>query len=144
MKELIDIPDELYEAYKGRPPRTGDEGMDMIAQAIANGTPLQDGEFLLTLMQSVMTPEQIREVLQTMNNQGEWITRHKQNSFGQDVVCFECNKCGEYKLPIIHTMITEPLGVCPNCGADMRRNTKRKGTPIEGNNESYNCENWIP
>ena len=52
--------------------------------------------------------------------QGEWITRHKENSFGQDVVCFECNKCGEYKLPIIHTMITEPLGVCPNCGADMR------------------------
>lgn len=53
--------------------------------------------------------------------QGEWITRHKQNSFGQDVVCFECNKCGEYKLPIIHTMITEPLGVCPNCGVNMRK-----------------------
>ena len=33
---------------------------------------------------------------------------------------------------------------CPNCGADMRGNTKRKGEPIEGNNESYNCENWIP
>lgn len=53
--------------------------------------------------------------------QGEWITRHKENSFGQDVVCFECNKCGEYKLPIIHTMITEPLGVCPNCGVNMRK-----------------------
>ena len=51
--------------------------------------------------------------------QGEWITRHKENSFGQDVVCFECNKCGEYKLPIIHTMIIEPLRVCPNCGAKM-------------------------
>lgn len=33
---------------------------------------------------------------------------------------------------------------CGNCGADMRGNTKRKGEPIEGNNESYNCENWIP
>ena len=33
---------------------------------------------------------------------------------------------------------------CHNCGADMRGNTKRKGEPIEGNNESYNCENWIP
>lgn len=74
MKELIDIPDELYEAYKGRPPRTGDEGMDMIAQAIANGTPLQDGEFLLTLMQSVMTPEQLNEVLQKVVEQkNEWI-----------------------------------------------------------------------
>ena len=57
--------------------------------------------------------------VETVRPQGEWITRHKQNSFGQDVVCFECNKCGEYKLPIIYTMITEPLGVCPNCGAKM-------------------------
>ena len=30
------------------------------------------------------------------------------------------------------------------CGADMRDNTKRKGKPREGNNESYNCENWVP
>ena len=37
---VIRIPKELYEAYKGRPPRLGDAGMDMIAQAIANGTPL--------------------------------------------------------------------------------------------------------
>ena len=51
---------------------------------------------------------------------GKWITRHKQNSFGQDVVCFECNKCHKYTLPLISTMITEPLAVCPNCGADMR------------------------
>lgn len=58
--------------------------------------------------------------------QGEWITRHKENSFGQDVVCFECNKCGEYKLPIIHTMITEPLGVCPNCGVNMRKGGAEK------------------
>lgn len=53
--------------------------------------------------------------------QGEWITRHKLNSFGQDVVCFECNKCGEYKVPLYHLLITEPLKVCPNCGADMRK-----------------------
>lgn len=36
---------------------------------------------------------------------------------------------------------------CPNCGADMRGNTKCKRTPKEGNNESYNsynCKNWIP
>lgn len=33
---------------------------------------------------------------------------------------------------------------CCKCGAEMRGNTKRKGKPIEGNNESYNCENWIP
>lgn len=43
MKIIIDIPEELYEAYKGRPPMLGDAGMDMIAQSIANGTPLPKG-----------------------------------------------------------------------------------------------------
>lgn len=38
---VIKIPEELYEAYKGRPPMLGDSGMDMIAQAIANGTPIK-------------------------------------------------------------------------------------------------------
>jgi hypothetical protein len=37
---VIKMPKELYEAYKGRPPMLGDAGMDMIAQAIANATPL--------------------------------------------------------------------------------------------------------
>lgn len=45
---VIKIPEELYEAYKGRPPMLGDAGMDMIAQAIANGTPLPDGAEILT------------------------------------------------------------------------------------------------
>lgn len=51
---------------------------------------------------------------------GKWITIHKQNSFGQDCICFECDKCHTYKVPIYKLMITEPLEVCPNCGADMR------------------------
>ena len=40
---VIKIPEELYEAYKGRQPMLGDAGMDMIAQAIANGTLLPKG-----------------------------------------------------------------------------------------------------
>ena len=40
---VIKVPEELYEAYKGRPPMLGDAGMDMIAQSIANGTPLPKG-----------------------------------------------------------------------------------------------------
>ena len=40
---VIKIPEELYEAYKNRPPMLGDAGMDMIVQAIANGTPLPKG-----------------------------------------------------------------------------------------------------
>ena len=39
---VIKIPEELYESYKGRPPMLGDAGMDMIAQSIANGTPLPE------------------------------------------------------------------------------------------------------
>lgn len=59
-------------------------------------------------------------LLKPARPQGEWITIHRQNSFRQNVVCFECNKCHKYLLPIRHTMITEPLEVCPNCGADLR------------------------
>lgn len=40
---VIKIPKELYESYKGRSPKLGDAGMDMIAQSIANGTPLPKG-----------------------------------------------------------------------------------------------------
>ena len=40
---VIKLPEELYEAYKGRPPMLGDKGMDMIAQSIANGVPLPKG-----------------------------------------------------------------------------------------------------
>lgn len=38
---VIKIPKALYEAYKCRPPMLGDAGMDMIAQSIANGIPLE-------------------------------------------------------------------------------------------------------
>ncbi len=43
MELVIKIPEELYKAYKGRPPMLGDAGMDMIAQAIVTGTPLPEG-----------------------------------------------------------------------------------------------------
>lgn len=43
MEIVIEIPDELYEAYKGRPSMLGDAGMDMITQSIANGVPLPKG-----------------------------------------------------------------------------------------------------
>lgn len=40
---VIKISEELYEAYKGRPPMLGDAGIDMIAQSIANSIPLPQG-----------------------------------------------------------------------------------------------------
>lgn len=39
MELIIKIDEDLYEAYKGKPPMLGDAGMDMIAQAITNGIP---------------------------------------------------------------------------------------------------------
>lgn len=53
MKIVIDIDEIAYEAYKGKPPMLGDAGMDMIAQAIANGTPLAN-----------ITDEQISDAFQ--------------------------------------------------------------------------------
>lgn len=41
IKLVIKIPKELYETYKGKSPMLGDAGMDMIAQSIANGKPLE-------------------------------------------------------------------------------------------------------
>lgn len=43
MQLVINISKELYETYRNRPPMLGDAGMDMIAQAIANGVPLPKG-----------------------------------------------------------------------------------------------------
>ena len=42
MKLIIEIPEELYEAYKGKPPMLGDAGMDMIVQSIAQGIPYEE------------------------------------------------------------------------------------------------------
>ncbi len=42
MKLIIDIDEELYKAYKGRPPMLGDGGMDMIVRAVANGMPYKE------------------------------------------------------------------------------------------------------
>jgi hypothetical protein len=62
MKLIIDINEELYEAYKGRPPRLGDEGMDMIAQAIANGISYEDKiEEVIDLLETEWGYEGIRE-----------------------------------------------------------------------------------
>ena len=51
---VVKVPEELYEAYKGRPPMLGDAGMDMIAQSIANGTPLPAGHDKLIDYRDVM------------------------------------------------------------------------------------------
>ena len=42
MKLIIDIDEELYKAYKGRPPMLGDAGIDMMVRAIANGIPYEE------------------------------------------------------------------------------------------------------
>lgn len=57
MKVIVDIPEELYKAYKGKSPMLGDAGMDMITQSIANGIQLPDnatnGDIIDVIFQSV-------------------------------------------------------------------------------------------
>ena len=72
---------------------------------------------------------------------GHWI-EYSWNDNGIARWGLECDKCHK-KYKYGGEMWGNP-NFCPNCGADMQSNTKRKGEPIEGNNESYNCENWIP
>lgn len=73
MKIVIDVPEELYEAYKGRPPMLGDEGMDMIARAIANGIPYDErptgkwipcGERLPDLYEVVLVTDECGKVFE--------------------------------------------------------------------------------
>ena len=95
MKLIIDIDEELYEAYKGRPPRLGDEGMDMIAQAIANGTPYEE------------------------RPQGEWITWEEAGNYIASPNRYECSCCHDSAQVLVNGI--ELLSdFCPNCGADMR------------------------
>ena len=68
---------------------------------------------------------------------GHWID---DMSLGYHVsICSNCNWRGHGDTCLIY----KPK-YCPNCGTYMRSNTTREGKPKEGNNESYNCENWIP
>lgn len=94
MKLLIDIDEELYETYKGRPPMLGDEGMDNIAQAISNGTPVYEHERL----------------------RGEWITHRV-------AFHLTCPFCG-CNLRALKSEVFEgdyDYNFCPNCGCDMRK-----------------------
>lgn len=75
---------------------------------------------------------------------GHWI--NKQRLFDScSAECSACHKCSNgYMHDNGFSLECKYYDFCPKCGADMRGNTTRKGKPIEGNNESYNCENWIP
>lgn len=64
-----------------------------------------------------------------IENKGEWI--EMTDNYGHS--SYFCSRCG--------TQEGKPHDTCPNCKADMRRNTKRKGTPgtnqriLKGENE---------
>lgn len=64
---------------------------------------------------------------------GHWIIMKDIYGDIVDAICSNCEHHGHHK-----------WNYCPNCSAEMKNNTIRKGKPIEGNNESYNCENYIP
>lgn len=77
---------------------------------------------------------------------GHWIdtkeiSTNRRGQIVHEVICSECSGIAYFR-----SMGNKYIGAnyCPNCRAYMRNNTKHKGKPIKGNNESYNCENWIP
>lgn len=72
---VIKIPEELYEAYKGISPKSGDAEVDMILQSITNGIPL--------------TPDVLADLLMEERIRGEL----KQNiTYSRDIVDnVECN-----------------------------------------------------
>ena len=87
----------------------------------------------------------------TIRPKGHWIKVGDKGFGYSDIVICKCSEC-EYQTGFVgkfdgHNLVIDAEradNCCSNCGADMRSNTVRKGKPIEGNNESYNCENWIP
>lgn len=94
-----------------------------------------------------MTREELRNyVAEQEPRKGRWIKTkeisiNRRGQIVHEVICSECSGIAYFR-----SMGNKYIGanLCPNCGADMRDNTKRKGKPIEGKNENYNCENWIP
>ena len=76
---------------------------------------------------------------------GHWILNDNQGVQAVGYLTYHCSECGREISSKYHGKISllKEYPYC-HCGADMRGNTCRKGKTIEGNNESYNCENWIP
>ena len=90
MKLIIDIDEELYKAYKGRPPMLGDSGMDMIVRAVANGIPYEE------------------------RPQGEWIKEPN----GRTTDIYRCSICGRSILLCKGADLSK-YPFC-NCGAKMK------------------------
>lgn len=70
---VIKIPEELYRAYKDRPPMLGDAGMDMIAQAIANGTPIPDNATNGDILKLIFPDGVKTSIAYTRDVSKEWI-----------------------------------------------------------------------
>ena len=113
MKLLIDLPEAIIDRAKGKNGlKLCDIDLKFIGMQIADGIPITNGEFLLDLMQSVMTPEQLNEVLQKMSEspKGEW---------GEifEYLGYNYHKCSNCCFGI---KVADYDNFCPNCGADMR------------------------
>jgi hypothetical protein len=91
MKLIIDVDEELYEAYKGKPPMLNYAGIDM---AIANGIPYEE------------------------RPQGEWIYHKANGNFSPYIECSVCHTENmlDGTSPKKYKLINK---FCFNCGAEM-------------------------
>lgn len=87
---------------------------------VSEGLPKEGGDYLTTISFDIGAKEPVREVC-------------------KDFFCVLSQKWLNHDEDVIAWM-----PVPQAYKADMNGNTRRKGKPIEDNNESYNCENWIP
>ena len=87
---------------------------------VSEGLPKEGGDYLTTISFDIGAKEPVREVY-------------------KDFFCVLSQKWLNHDEDVIAWM-----QVPQAYKADMNGNTRRKGKPIEDNNESYNCENWIP
>ena len=117
MKLLIDLPEAVIDRAKGKNgSKLCDIDLKFIGMQVADGIPITNGEFLLALMQSVMTPEQLNEILQKMSErpQGEWI---RTGSLGNGNAHYECSNChyGDEHAE------SQEVPYCWHCGASMKK-----------------------
>lgn len=148
MKLIIDIEEELYEAYKGKPPMLGDAGMDMIAQAIANGTPYNPTGDLISREALKKAIEESQPCCNAwidivdnapavhfidVFNKNTYLNSYRSYSepepnryisrIDTECIMLECPEC---KSRMIATAFSFAVGTkgysfCPYCGADMRK-----------------------
>ena len=108
MRLIIDIPKRVYDATKTMG-NVIDADNEIVAKAIANGTPISDNATNGDM--PCVTPEEMqkcKDIVKKYKPTGKWLD--------VDGIWFKCSESGAHRkmFPAYKEYF------CPNCGADMR------------------------